>query len=85
MPLSAAAIAILETVQPLARGPNSLVFPGGRAGRPDRDHNRGGDGQQDERDGADRGHDGRHEGREGSAQRARQNPRAAPERRHTQG
>ena len=34
MPLSGAALAILETVKPLANGDDALVFPGGKAGRP---------------------------------------------------
>jgi integrase len=34
VPLSDAALAILTAMQPHARGPESLVFPGGRAGRP---------------------------------------------------
>lgn len=33
VPLSAAALAVLETVRPLAEGPQSLVFPSSRAGR----------------------------------------------------
>jgi integrase len=34
VPLSPAALAVLEQVCPLARGPDDLVFPGGRTGRP---------------------------------------------------
>jgi len=34
VPLSDAAMAILTAMRPHARGPESLVFPGGRAGRP---------------------------------------------------
>jgi integrase len=34
VPLSDAALAILTAMRPHARGPESLVFPGGRAGRP---------------------------------------------------
>ncbi|GGG34057.1 bacteriophage P4 integrase [Caldovatus sediminis] len=34
VPLSTAALAVLEAVRPLAAGPDALVFPGGRAGRP---------------------------------------------------
>ena len=34
VPLSPAALAVLETVRPLSRGADDLVFPGGRAGKP---------------------------------------------------
>jgi integrase len=34
VPLGPAALAVLEAVRPLAKGPQSLVFPGARAGRP---------------------------------------------------
>jgi integrase len=34
VPLSPAALAVLETVRPLAKGLGDLVFPGGRASRP---------------------------------------------------
>jgi integrase len=34
VPLSAAALAVLDAVRPLATAPDALVFPGGRAGRP---------------------------------------------------
>lgn len=34
VPLSPAALAVLDVVRPLARGPGDLVFPGGRAGKP---------------------------------------------------
>jgi hypothetical protein len=34
VPLSPAALAVLEAVRPLAREPQSLVFPGGKAGQP---------------------------------------------------
>ena len=34
VPLSPAALAVLETVRALAKGPADLVFPGGRANRP---------------------------------------------------
>lgn len=34
VPLSPAALTVLEAMRPLARGPGDLVFPGGRAGKP---------------------------------------------------
>lgn len=34
VPLSAAALAVLDAVRPLAPAPDAYVFPGGRAGRP---------------------------------------------------
>ncbi len=34
VPLSPAALAVLETVRPLSKGADDLVFPGGRANRP---------------------------------------------------
>jgi len=34
VPLAPAALAVLAEVRPLSKGPNDLVFPGGRAGKP---------------------------------------------------